>query len=218
MSRTDAPAAAGPRICLFARPIVPGRAKTRLIPALGPEGAARLYAAFLADTARSCGQVDARLELWIAGEPDHVSLAHYALPRVRQPETDLGGRMRAALTAGRAAGPTLCVGSDAPTLPAGLLRQAFLALGHADLVLGPAADGGFTVIGAAGPRLPDLCTGIRYSTRHALADTVRAAQAAGLRVALLPPTYDVDTPADLRLLALQLTLDPGVAPATARVI
>lgn len=222
--------AAGATICLFARPVVPGDVKTRLIPALGAAGAARLYAAFLQDTLAHCLDTGARVVPWIAGDPEHPSLARLPRPRLRQPDGDLGTRMATALghgAAGPGAGPggagtgapVICIGTDAPSMTSDTLVAAFEALRRSDLVLCPAADGGYTLIGgrARGP-LPDLAHGIRYSTRHALVDTLAAAGRAGLSAALLPPCYDVDGPADLRLLSLELSLRPGVAPATARAI
>ena len=204
------------RIAVFVRPIVAGQTKTRLSPALGDDGAARLYAAFVQDVIATCTAVaGADVELWVAGDPDHASLCAHDLPRWRQPQTDLGDRMARALA--HRPGPTVVVGSDAPTLPVRLLSAALSALRDSDVVLGPAADGGFTLIGASDAQLP-LGAGIRWSHPRTLADTLSALRRSHLRVAQLTPWYDVDTPEDLRVLSMQLALQPQAAPATAVVL
>jgi rSAM/selenodomain-associated transferase 1 len=221
-------------LAVFGRAPVAGRAKTRLAEApgaggavLGAEGAARLYAAFLADTLRTAARVTASgyadVTLWVAGAPDDAALRAVpgvaALPCVAQPELELGARMRAALDAGVAShGRALVVGSDAPTLPAATLRAACAALEHADIVFVPAADGGYVLVGARAPLPPEVFAGARLSTRHALADTRAGARRAGLSAACVAPWYDVDTPDDLRLLRLHLTLAPEAAPHSARAL
>lgn len=205
-------------VAVFTRAPRPGAVKTRLIPAVGAEGAAELQRAFLTDTlARAGGLEEVEATVWAASEDDALELASALSGSVRaQPEGDLGLRMRAALEEGvRRAGWALVMGSDAPTLPASILRAARRALERSELVLGPAHDGGYYLIGARG-RVPELGPSIRWSTRHALADTVAAAGAGS--VTLLRPWYDVDTPDDLRLLASHLARRPSAAPETARTL
>jgi glycosyltransferase A (GT-A) superfamily protein (DUF2064 family) len=116
--------------------------------------------------------------------------------------------------------PALLVGSDAPTIPASILRAAIAATRDADLVLSPAADGGYVLIASSG-RTPMRFlsdASIRWSTAHTLADTMRAACATNTTVALTAPHYDVDTAADLALLTTHLAHDPSAAPATAAVL
>ncbi len=207
-SLSEPRATAGVAVGIFAKAPLPGRVKTRLAPALGEEGAARLYAAFLADTLAAhpdatvfyAAAVD---EAWIRARHPHRRLA----PQVG---ADLGERMRAALAA-LGPGPAVVIGSDLPTLPRSRVADAARALaGGADVALGPASDGGYYLLAARRP-LPSLA-GVRFSTRHALADTLRALE--GLSVAHLAPWYDVDVPEDLRLLRAHLALDPAAAPAT----
>jgi rSAM/selenodomain-associated transferase 1 len=221
-------------LAVFGRAPASGTAKTRLAGAtgaggvaLGPEGAARIYAAFLADTLATAARVAAAghadVALWVAGAPDDASLCAVPgvaeLPRVAQPEVDLGARMRAALDAGVAShGRALVVGSDAPTLPAEILVAACEAFARVDLVLGPAADGGYVLVGSRVPLPPEVFAGARFSTPHARADTLAGARRAGLSVACVAPWYDVDTPDDLRLLRLHLALAPEAAPHTARAL
>ena len=101
------------------------------------------------------------------------------------------------------------VGIDAPTLPIAHLAAAIDALRSNDVTLAPSADGGYHAIGARGPITLE---GIRWSCRHTLADTLRALGERTVR--LLPLWYDVDEPADLRLLAAHLALAPRAAPRT----
>ncbi|MCZ7685157.1 MAG: TIGR04282 family arsenosugar biosynthesis glycosyltransferase [Sandaracinaceae bacterium] len=205
-------------VAVFTRAPRPGRVKTRLIPAVGAEGAAALQRAFLTDTLARLGSVpELEPAVWAASEEDAGELTGSLSLAVRaQPPGDLGERMCAALEEGIGrAGWAAVIGSDAPTLPASLLGAARRALEHAELVLGPAHDGGYYLIAARG-RAPRLGPSIRWSTRHALADTLAAARET--RVALLAPWYDVDTPEDLRLLAAHLARRPRAAPETARTL
>ncbi|WP_270939419.1 TIGR04282 family arsenosugar biosynthesis glycosyltransferase, partial [Falsiroseomonas oryzae] len=106
---------------------------------------------------------------------------------------DLGRRMQRALARHRRA---VLVGSDIPGLARSDLAAAFLALGRADAVFGPAEDGGYWLVGL-GPRRPARpFAGVRWSSAHALADTL--ANFHGRRVALLRTLRDVDTVEDLR--------------------
>jgi rSAM/selenodomain-associated transferase 1 len=208
-------------IAVFLRPATPGRVKTRLIPRLGVETATALYRAFAGDVIEHASGVQgASTTLWVAGRVDDPDLAPAApeLPRRAQPEADLGTRMRVALLAGLdGAGQSLVVGSDVPSLPARLLADAFCALERHDIALTPSADGGYMVI-AARRTHPAMFSGVRMSTRHALADTVLACEQAGLSVGLTAPWFDVDTPTDLDILRAQLALAPGMAPRTAGVL
>lgn len=211
-------------IAVFARAPVPGRCKTRLAAAIGAEAAAVLHAAFVTDTLRTLGTLDrAAPELHVADSPEHpffaATCARFGLPPPRrQREGDLGARMHAALDRG---GPAMIVGTDAPTISAALVREAIAALDRGvAVVLTPVADGGYVSIGVAGsdPAGFLATSAIRWSSAHALADTVRAARAAGHGVALTTPHYDVDDARDLALLRAHLALDPEAAPETAALL
>jgi hypothetical protein len=207
-------------LAVYARAPLPGVAKTRLAPALGPDGAATLYAAFIDDTLATCVRVaEVSPSVWVAGDPDEPSVAGRCgtLPRSRQAEGDLGARMGATLDEqiqSHRAG--IVIGSDSPTLPAAYLgRAAALLAAGAAVVLGPSADGGYYLVGACGC-VPPILDGVRWSSPHTLADTVRACRNARIEPRFLPPWYDVDTPEDLRLLRAHLAVRPRAAPATAR--
>lgn len=202
-------------LLVFAKAPRPGRVKTRLASALGGEGAARLYAAFLDDTwATVTALRGMRSELWAASAEDAAGLA----PRACRVQTggDLGARMHGAMAdaLGRAS-RVILVGSDHPTVPPALFSDAARALETHEVVLGPSADGGFFLVGARGAAVA-FDSGVRWSSRHALADTLDGL--AGRSVRLIRPWYDVDTPEDLHVLGAHLALRPAAAPLTAAVL
>lgn len=218
-------------LAMFCRPPREGKTKTRLIPALGAVQATALYKAFVADLIARIANIDALAwSLWWSEAPDpgvearflerHRPRSNPSPPPEASPHIQMGHSLgeRMAHTLGELCGRSgsgLILGSDAPTLPTRLLQLAVhqLSATTADVVLGPAADGGYYLVGARVPMGP-VFEGVRWSTQHALSDTVMAAQAAGHQVALLPPWYDVDTPADVRLLRTHLAEEPSAAPHT----
>ena len=106
----------------------------------------------------------------------------------------------------------MVIGSDSPTLPVAILRAAFGTLRlDADVVLGPAEDGGYYLVGASRP-VAELFRGIPWGTPGVLEATVAAASRAAARLVLLPTWYDVDVPEDFDRLSADLT---GAGPATA---
>jgi rSAM/selenodomain-associated transferase 1 len=200
------------RLLVFARAPTPGRAKTRLARGVGVEGAAALYEAFLRDGVATAQRVGPT-ELHAAEEADApwLEAAFPGLPVRVQRAGDLGTRMAAALD--EVDGPALLLGSDLPTLPEGHLRRAAAALAEdtSRPVLGPSADGGFYVLGAARP-LGDRLRQVPWSEARTLAETRRALGP----TQTADPWYDVDVAADLALLRTDLLLRPGAAPRTRR--
>jgi uncharacterized protein len=209
-------------VAVMARPLVRGAVKTRLATALGDDGALEVYARLLRGTLDAAERVPgARLvlaEAWADGPAeDPLAGRDGRWRRVPQRGDGLGERLAAVFDASFAdgAGATVIVNSDSPALPTEYLEQAFAELGDgdapdgrgADLVLGPAADGGYYLIGAGRETwevhagvLTELLAASPMSTPGLLEHTLRAAQAAGLRVAQLPLWVDVDEPADLGVL------------------
>lgn len=194
------------RLLIFAKAPVPGRVKTRLAGSLGIRGAAALYQTLLrrtlsiAHAARLCP-----IELWCAPDARHgffvACRREYGARLRRQCPGALGQRMNQALNRTLAAGhPAVVIGGDCASLGEAELRTAFglLAAGH-EAVLGPAADGGYVLIGLNRP-CPALFRGIAWSTPTVLAATRRRLGRAGVDWVELPPGWDVDTPADLRRL------------------
>ena len=182
---------------MFARAPVPGEAKTRLEPRLGAWGAARLQArltrqALCTALAARCGPVE------LHSTRRHGLFVHYAKRlgvRLRvQRGSDLGDRMHHALSRARGA---ILIGTDCPELrPADLQRAARLLRGPAEVVMAPARDGGYVLIGARRVR-PELFAGIAWGGERVYADTVHRLQLLGYRWRALREMRDVDRPADL---------------------
>jgi rSAM/selenodomain-associated transferase 1 len=203
---------------LFAKWPGAGHVKTRLASATSPDWAADVANAFLRDAVQRFAGVDARRVLVFA--PRDASdlfgtVAGSAFELRPQADGDLGQRLADFLGAALAEGAdrVVVVGTDSPTLPVAFVRAALDHLRHADVVLGPATDGGYYLIGCR-HRLPPLFDGIAWSTADVTAATVACAQAAGLSLALLPPWYDVDTLDDWRMLGghLQAMRCAGIDP------
>lgn len=193
-------------LLLFGKVPLPGGAKTRLAPALGEEGAARLYRAFLDDTVALARSVEVeRRGLWLAGPAEgrrRLSERHPELTVRAQRGEDLGTRMARAIGDAfrRGAGRIVVVGTDHPTLPPARLRRAFRLLASADLVLGPTDDGGYYALGLrreAWPEGRDLFGDVPWSTERVLASTRSRADRAGLSRRELRGWYDVDRPEEL---------------------
>jgi len=122
---------------------------------------------------------------------------------VAQPRGGFGARLERALVAGLTRGRrVVLVGADSPTLPPAIVRRAFARLARADVVLGPATDGGYYLIGARAALPEPLFREMPWGTARVAEEALRRAAVAGLRVAVLPAWYDVDDAAGLcRLLA-----------------
>lgn len=187
------------RIGIFARHPVAGLVKTRLSPALPALLAARLYEAMLADTLEATHAVAAERWLWWADEGAMDQSP--GLVEQQQLGDDLGERLAFAMAEMRmhASDRAVLVGSDCPAVTGALLSTAFAALRQADVVLGPARDGGYWLVGARRP-CPAIFAGIKWSGEDVLARTRKRAAAAGLSVHLLPMLADLDTPADVAAL------------------
>lgn len=197
-------AAEPPALVVFAKAPVPGMVKTRLAQSVGEARATRVYCDLLSTTlahahlAWRTGKVS-RIELWGAPDCEHPLLrgmaGAFGASRHRQEGGDLGERMRHALTdALRRAPAALVIGTDCPVLDPARIGAAAAALDTHDAVLVPAEDGGYVLVGA---RRPVPFDGVRWSTPHALADTLAAFGRASVRHALLPAAWDVDTVEDL---------------------
>lgn len=198
---------AGPvGIAILARAPVPGQAKTRLIPRLGAEGAARLHAHLLLRTVRlACDAGLGPVSLWWEGDPAHPALAACralgTLEVLRQPDGDLGVRMLAAMAASSAAGGTLVIGTDCPALMAGHLAEAAAQLATRDAVLYPAEDGGYVLIGAH-QAAPELFANLPWGSDSVMGQTRDRLRLLGWRWSEPTMLWDVDRPEDLdRLLA-----------------
>lgn len=190
------PAAYRPRLLVMAKRPELGRVKTRL----GREIGAVAATGFYRSTSRAViGRlaVDPRWKMSLAVAPD-TAIRDRAWPchvsRLAQGSGDLGRRMHR--IAGKPPpGPVLIVGTDIPAIAPRHIWRAFRTLGSSDAVLGPAADGGFWLVGfRRTPRLPAAFENVRWSTAHTLADTVASLRPA--TVAFADTLSDVDTAAE----------------------
>ena len=180
-------------LVVFAKAPLPGRVKSRLAAGIGEPAALAFYRRTLAEVlARLDGGGPWRARLAVT--PDEAAgdgdLWPTATPRVPQGSGDVGDRMGRFLARATPEHPVVIVGSDIPDLAAAHVDRAFRALERHGLVLGPAADGGYWSIGASAPPPAAIFDGVRWSTGHARADTLR--NAAGLAVALVDELDDVD--------------------------
>lgn len=184
--------------------------KTRLIGDLTPADAARLHAAFLEDVLARLQGGDFELRIAWALDPGETDADMPAgpVPGVRQQGSDLGERLYRALSEAAASGAkaVAAVGSDHPTIPLELVHRAFAAVETGtDVVLGPAEDGGYYLIALrAGAVSPRLFAEIAWSTEQVLPATLERCRELGLTVELLPTASDLDTPDDLRRLAVRM--------------
>lgn len=194
-------------ILLFSKYPVPGKAKTRLIPEIGQERAALLHRRMTehaVSAMRSAqdmpGPCDLELSVCCTGAPlkEFSKWLGPDLNYVSQPEGDLGCRLlEGFVTAFRNGSErTIAVGCDIPGLTPEILLKGIDALTEHDIVIGPAEDGGYYLIGMRTPR-PELFADILWGTEHVYRQTMEAAKKLGLTAAELPMLSDIDLPADL---------------------
>jgi rSAM/selenodomain-associated transferase 1 len=184
-------------IAVFAKVPRPGAVKTRLISALGAEGAAALQARLIDRTLAKAHAVPAAVAcLWLAGQ-----IEHYPVPSGQRWEAqqgaDLGARMAQAflVTLARSRACVL-IGTDCPALAPAHIQCAFEQLEQHDVVVVPAEDGGYVLIALKAPQ-PRLFEDIRWGGPTVMQETRARIDTAGLRACYLPALPDLDTPADL---------------------
>lgn len=189
-------------LLVFARAPQAGTAKTRLIPALGAEGAAALHAGLVERTLQTACDGDADVQLWCHPDPQHAFF-RYCVDRFPvglhgQAGDDLGGRMAHALSLALSRHDhAVLIGTDCPALTASDLEAAFSALaGGTDVVLGPAADGGYYLVGLR-RACDDIFVDIDWGSAQVLSQTKARLRQSGLNYHLLETRRDLDTPRDL---------------------
>lgn len=204
------------RVAVFAKAPVAGHVKTRLVPALGAAGAARLHAALVRHalaTAAAAG-LDG-VELWAAPPGDDGFLracaAEFDARLHVQQGGDLGERMAFAMAAAHAAGHRLVlIGSDCPALAAADLRAAAAALDDCDVAIAPAEDGGYVLVAMAAPHAQAF-HGIDWGSACVMRQTRERLGAAGIAWRELPGSWDVDRPDDLARLRAERLLPEALA-------
>lgn len=192
-----------PRLLVFARVPVPGRVKTRLIGALGEQGAAAVHRALLRRTLEAARDIaEVERELWwdhapAPGDPAAGLAVAFGMTGRVQQGLDLGERMARPLAQTLASAPAaVLIGSDCADCDGAYLRSSFVALAQADAVLGPARDGGYVLIGLRRVD-PGLFAGLPWGGDQVLALTRARIEALGWRWHELPCRQDIDRPEDL---------------------
>lgn len=206
---------------IFTKPARPGLVKTRLMSELTPEEAAKLHMAFLQDLLDRSAEADFERRLaWAVGPQEPLPASRIAA--FRQEGADLGQRLFNGLNwALRRFDLVAAVGSDHPELPLAFVEEAFERLASScDVVLGPASDGGYYLIGVRRSSLHrDLFSEIDWSTSRVRQQTLQRCRDLELRVEELASLEDVDTPDDLRRLAMRLAVgDVPAIPNTRRLL
>jgi rSAM/selenodomain-associated transferase 1 len=188
-------------LVVIAKEPVPGAVKTRLASVLGAHGAAQVAAAMLADTLAGIAEADA--EPWVCFAPAdaRTRMARRApgFGLLAQVEGDLGERLAACFAAllGGGAEQVVIVGADTPQVPGATYQAAFTQLDQVDVVLGPAEDGGYYLVGAK-TALPELFVGVPMGTADVLEVTIQRAIRRRLQIGTVPTLRDLDRLEDLR--------------------
>jgi uncharacterized protein len=209
-------------VAIMAKAPRAGEVKTRLCPPLSLVDAAELYRRLLLDKIEQVSSLR-MASLAIAYTPaearaffEEVAPGFVLVP---QRGADLGDRLANSLgeLLGQGHRGALAIDSDTPTLPLAFLQQALdlIVTPEIDVVLGPTEDGGYYLIGLRALHR-ELFEAIAWSTQQVLSETIRRADAKGLRVACLPPWYDIDSPDDLARLRMALAASDGGAPRHTR--
>ncbi len=187
---------------VFAKAPVPGRVNTRLVPFVSAEQAAQLQAELIHDRLRECtSSALCDVQLWCSPNTRHTCFVEcnscYSLSLRQQQGADLGERMafgqQQALQRYRKA---IIIGTDAPALKADAIEQAIVALDRNEVVITPAEDGGYVLIGVNG-WIPGLLVDVEWGMGQVLSQTIRNADRLGLRYELLSECWDIDRPDDL---------------------
>ncbi len=190
---------------IFAKAPIPGLAKTRLGPALGPDGAANLAKKMLEHCISQALAADiGPVELCVAPSMNHPVWRELTIPSAvlwsEQGEGDLGERLaRAAQRVTACGDAVLLIGSDCPQLTSSLLKRAALALQENDACMVPVSDGGYALLGL-NHYLPSLFVKMPWSTDGVSRLTQQRLKAEGWRVRTLEVLHDIDEPQDLQYL------------------
>ncbi|MGM0653675.1 MAG: TIGR04282 family arsenosugar biosynthesis glycosyltransferase [Bacillota bacterium] len=192
------------RLIIFTRYPEAGKVKTRLIPALGEKGAELLHREMVTHTIALIATFNGEVEVHFAGGSYDLmkNWLGKQLRYRRQQGTSLGERLyNAAATAfAENKKKVIIIGTDCPGLTANHVEQAFHLLDSSDLVLGPADDGGYYLVGFK-KIVKELFHGITWGSNLVYRQTIKAAEQADLKIATLEKLADIDSPTDLPLLA-----------------
>ena len=186
-----------PLIQIFCKAPVLGKVKTRLIHKLGARAALDLYQQMFERLIAELSATRFNTELWISPDKAHVFFDPYTAPRFQQAGTNLGVRIKAALSNGLTRHESvILVGTDLPLINRSYIELAVNAFRDHDVIIGPAEDGGYGLVGVKGEP-PDIFSDIDWGTERVLSQTCAKLNSHGLKFGLLPLIWDVDLPADL---------------------
>ena len=189
-------------LCIFAKPPVPGKVKTRLIPHLSAQQAALMAEAFLEDVACVCSKIkDTQTVIATVGAWPPELRRPKNLEIWQQQGLDLGQRMESILLRGlRQAPVVLALGADAPLISVDILEEALEKLKENQAVIGPSEDGGYYLLGLT--RLePGLLDNLPWSQTHTRQATEQRLLSHGYTLAQTSTLFDIDTPQDLERLS-----------------
>lgn len=192
-------------LLIFAKAPVPGEVKTRLLPDLTKDEAARLYEAFIRDMLKSTSRIDA--DRFIFCYPSIEDLFFQKIAKdndirlMEQKGGDLGERMRNAMSLIFKEGykNVIIIGTDSPSLPMLYIEEGFKGLTNYPVVIGPSNDGGYYLVGAR-DSAPPIFDGIPWGTKRVFRMTLEKGVRQRIDLYILPFWYDIDTVEDLYLL------------------
>lgn len=177
-----------------------GKVKTRLAETIGDEKALEVYRQLLAFTQSQSREVMAEKEVWYSSYiPQKDRWNEGGFLKKKQTGDDLGKRMSDAFNGSfhqEERGKVVLIGSDCPGLNTEIIEEAFLQLNKHDVVIGPASDGGYYLIGMR-KFIPEIFKGIAWSTNSVFKDSVKIINKKGLSVFVLDKLNDIDTVEDL---------------------
>ena len=182
-----------PRLALFARYPTPGRAKTRLIPALGAQGAADQHRRLTERTLATLHATGLSVEVRSTGAPAD-SFRRWLGDVVVIPQG--GGLLGARMARAARESPAILIGADIPDLTTELVQTAATLLQRHSVVIGPALDGGYYLIGVREPA-PWLFAPMAWGSDTVLTETLERCAARGIVPGLLTPLADLDRPEDI---------------------
>jgi len=188
---------------MFAKFWSPGDVKTRLAASLGPARAAAIHRLFVETLVARMGKIADRRTIAFSPAETRAAFRDLAGDRwqlTTQSEGDLGCRMRSFFEQSLpSSSGVVVIGSDSPDLPIDFIDRAFAALESHDVVLGPAQDGGYYLVGAA-RTLPPIFDEVAWGTNQVWSQTMSHLRAASCRWTAVPAWFDVDDKDDLRAL------------------
>jgi len=197
---------------VFAKYWEPGQVKTRLAASIGPEMAAAVYRSFVVTLLERFGHLaDRRLLVYSPPEQQRAFalIAGDNWQLQQQSNGDMGQRMEQFFSSAfeKGANRVVLIGSDSPDMPSERITAAFDRLADSSVVLGPAEDGGYYLVGAsrsASQKAPPIFDHIDWSSEHVWRQTLERLQACNIEAAELPIWYDIDTADDLGRLSQQI--------------